>query len=108
MHSYSLLEYEVPAGFTRFQAVIGLDRCATPPAGATGAEARVVFRVLLDGKAVIEKPMSWQDRPAAVDVQLGAARRLGLEVDYGEAADARSFLNAALDRADWADARIVK
>jgi hypothetical protein len=108
VHSYSLLEYDLAGGFSRFQAVIGLDQCARPPAGATGTEARVVFRVILDGKPVLEKPMSWQDRPAAIDVQLGAASTLGLEVDYGEADDARSFLNAALDRADWADARLVK
>jgi hypothetical protein len=115
VHSYSLLEYDLGGEFTRFQAVIGLDESARPAEGEPllAGVAEVVFRVRVDGKLVLEKAMSWRDPPLPIDVPLdsptagagGKARTLSLEVDYGAP---EGGFNFALDRANWAEARIVR
>jgi hypothetical protein len=114
VHSYSLLEYDLGGRFARFQAVIGLDESARPAEGDSGLAdvAEVVFRVRLDGKLLLEKKMSWRDPPAAIDVPLRSAepagasgKLLSLEVDYGAP---EGGFNFALDRANWADARVVR
>jgi hypothetical protein len=107
VHSYSLLEYDLGGEYSRFQAVIGLDAAARPADAETAAAdvGSVVFRVHLDGKCLLEKPMTWRDEPAAIELPVAGGRLLGLEVDYG---GAPGGMNCALDRADWADARVIR
>lgn len=107
VHSYSLLEYDLGEGFQRFQATIGLDDSAQPVSSEAAASdvASVLFRVRSGGKVLFEKAMTWRDPPLAIDVPLDGARDLALEVDPGGSAESR---NSALDRADWAAARVVR
>jgi hypothetical protein len=65
----------------------------------------VVFRVRLDGKPLIERPLTWRDDPVPVDLDVEGGKVLALEVDYGEG---EGGFNPSLDRANWANARIVK
>ena len=107
VHSYSLLEYKLGGQYSRFQATIGLDESARPREGATGGKDKgaVVFRVRLDGKLLMEKPLTWRDSPLPVDLTIRGGGTLSLEVDYG---DPPMGFNFALDRANWAEARVVK
>ncbi len=109
VHSYSLLEYDLASNFTRFQAMIGLDESARPPGSRiTGTEGFVIFRVRLDGRLLLEKPLSWRNPGEAVDLDVKGGKLLSLEVDCGKAGDASSIFNFALDRANWAEARLIR
>jgi hypothetical protein len=107
VHSYSLLEFDLAAEFSRFRATLGLDDSARPeeaqPQG--GDEGSVVFRVKLDGKVLFEKGMTWRDPPTPVDLSVEKGRLLALEVDYGPP---EGGFNLVRDRANWAEARVVK
>ena len=105
VHAYSRLDYDIAKGFKKFQATIGLDDSARPvsqPAAekSTGA---VVFRVLLDGKLLKEKPMRFSDSPLDLDLDIAGGSLLSLEVDFGG-----KDSSAALDRANWCGARVIK
>jgi hypothetical protein len=106
VHSYSRLEYALAQDDARFQATIGLDDSARPFTSAVAAAdvATVVFRVKVDGKLLFEKAMSWEDEPLPIEVPV-KGERLSLEVDFGGVAGS---MNSTLDRANWADARLVK
>jgi hypothetical protein len=109
VHAHSLLEYDLKGEYSRFQATIGLDESARPMhPDVSGTEGSVVFRVRVDGKPLFEKPMTWRDAPAALDLPIQGGSTLSLEVDCGVPGDVASILNFALDRADWAEARIIK
>ena len=90
----------------------GLDDTARPEGDAPGVEkdGAVVFRVKLDGKLLMERPMSWKDSPLPVDLAVTGGKRLSLEVDYGEeGADSNPAIERfALDRANWAEARLIR
>jgi hypothetical protein len=105
VHAYSLLEYDLAGGFKRFQATIGLDESARPQGGedGSGAAGAVVFRVHLDGKVLLELPLTHRDPPRAIDLPVAGGKRLGLEVDFGE-----TDFHLALDRANWAEARVIR
>jgi hypothetical protein len=104
VHAYSLLEYRLEKTHRRFQATIGLDDSARPPPGARGAAGgAVVFRVFLDGKKLTEVALTYRDAPRRIDVPVVGGRLLGLEVDFG-----KNDFQIDLDRANWADARLVK
>jgi hypothetical protein len=106
VHAYSRLEYRLEAKFQRFQATIGLDDTARPPpnsSGAVNAVGHVVFRVHLDAKKLAEVPMSYRDRPQPLDLDVRGGSKLVLEVDFGQG---DSFF--ARDRADWAEARVLR
>lgn len=105
VHAYSKLDYDLAGGFRKFQATIGLDDSARPPhLRETGANTgSVVFRVLLDGKTIAEKPMNFGDPPHELDLPVNNGRTLSLEVDFGG-----KNLSVALDRANWCGARVIK
>ena len=107
VHSYSLLEYALAEDDALFQATIGLDDSARPfsTAAAAADVASVVFRVKVDGKLLFEKAMTWNETPVPVDVPTRGGKKLSLEVDFG---GVRGSMNSTLDRANWADARLVK
>lgn len=108
VHSYSLLEYTLDQPYARFQATIGLDDSARPlsPQIAAADVASVVFRVKLDNELQYERTMTWKDTPVPVEVQVGGGKKLLLEVDFGGKIPAN--MNSTLDRANWAEARLVK
>ena len=68
--------------------------------------ASVVFRVKVDDKLQFEKALSWRDPPVPLDVQVHDGRRLTLEVDFG--GEVPGSMNSTLDRANWAEARLVQ
>ncbi len=106
VHSYSLLEYALAEDDARFRSTIGLDDSARPFSTAVAAAdvASVVFRVKVDGKLLFQKAMSWKDAPLPIEVPI-KGDKLSLEVDFGGVAGS---MNSTLDRANWADARLVK
>ena len=105
VHAYSRLDYDIAKGFKKFQATIGLDDSARPASQPAAAESTgaVVFRVLLDGKLLKEKPMRFSDSPLDLDLDIAGGSLLTLEVDFGG-----KDSSAALDRANWCGARVIK
>ena len=99
VHSRSRVTFDRPEGFARFHATVGVsDEVTSLP-----ARGRVVFRVLLDGKAVFETPVVQAgSEPITIPgVELGNAARLTLELDFGDDSDAG-------DRGIWAHAVLVR
>ena len=99
VHSRSRMTWKLDGQATRFHALIGLsDEVLGLP-----APARVVFRVLVDGEIAFESPVLAAGQPPrpipAVD--LGNAKRMTLEVDFGDGTDAG-------DRAVWAHPVLVR
>jgi len=107
VHAYSKIEYPLNGGFRRFQATVGLDDSAHPtdPETAATEVASVVFRVHLDGRQIFEKALTWKSAPLTVNLPVNDGKILALEVDFG---GQEGSMNFALDRANWADARIIK
>lgn len=104
VHAYSKLEYDLAGGFQKFQATIGLDDSARPPLqGAGTGTGAVVFRVWLDGKKITEKSMKFSDPPQELDLSVANGQTLAIEVDFGD-----KNLSAALDRANWCGARLIR
>lgn len=90
----TLAAYRVEPTDRRFQATIGLDDSA-------GEMASVVFRVLVDRKeAFASPPMTKNDAPVFVDIDLQKGKLLVLVAEFGERGDVH-------DSAIWADARII-
>jgi hypothetical protein len=96
MYGGTRMSYQLPAGYNKLYALVGVDDSA-------GGQGRVTFRVLLDGKeAFASGPLSRDDTPVAVAVDLNGARDLTLEAAFGTSLDASGGLG------DWAEARVTK
>ena len=68
MHSQATLTYDLPAGFSKLAAVIGIDAAAAPLGNA-------VFRVTADGKEVFNSgPVTGRTAPRSIDVPIAGAR----------------------------------
>lgn len=99
MHSSSRLAYDLDGRYESLQAELAVDDLAD-------GRGSVVFRVYLDvgagaWKAAYESPVvRGGDPPAAMQVDLRAARRMALIVDFADRGDERDY-------ADWLDARLV-
>jgi len=94
VRSYTRLDYDA-APFERFLATVGIDDAASD-------EASLEFRVLLDDKVAFDsKEMTTATEPKLVDLPLGGAKKLSLEVDYARRGDID-------DLADWCDARLIR
>jgi len=101
VHSYSKLTYRLDGRYARFQAAVGLDDVARSdrPDSILG---NVVFRVIVDGETRFDSgPVTTKDPARPLDVDVRGAREIALEVDFGDGFHAR-------DRADWADARLIR
>ena len=95
VHSRSILEYEMKDAFKQLSATIGIDE-------AVGDLGHVIFRVHADDKVVFDSgPVTGHDEPRPVLVPIEGAKRLKLEVDFGEALDVG-------DQANWANVRLIK
>jgi len=91
-HAPSMLEYELPEGFTRLRAVAGIDR---------HGKGRATLQVHLDGRRVLELgPLTAEDEPIEIDLPLGGAKRLRLS--------AKTAGSKKGDHVDWALARLEK
>jgi hypothetical protein len=86
----------VPAGASRFEAVVGLDQ-------QTGRSGNVQIQVLADGKPLLDPPPELAGTDAAKPLRLSlppGVRELTLAVEFGRGGDVQ-------DHADWGDARII-
>ena len=94
VHSAARLTYLLDKPWKMFLAEVAID-------DSTHGRGSVGFRVFVDGKVKFASgPIRGQMPPVPVRVDLTAARRLDLVVDYGESGD-------VLDHADWLNARLV-
>lgn len=95
MHSQARLSFDVPPGFSKLAATIGIDDAARP-------RGNVVFRVVADGKEVFASgAVTGRDPPRSVLVGIGGAKRVQLAVDFGAGLDVG-------DQADWGNVRLIK
>ncbi|HEX6960616.1 MAG TPA: NPCBM/NEW2 domain-containing protein [Lacipirellula sp.] len=94
IRSRTELTYRLPQGMTRFIATAGID-----PRGA--AQGSVLLTVRGDDRVLWEGVIDGQKPPVDIDVQLNAARRLHLTVDYGDGLDYG-------DRLHLVEARVTK
>jgi len=95
VHSHSVLTYDVPQGFCRLAATIGIDQ-------AVGGQGNVIFRVLADGKEVFNSgPVTGADPPRPLLATIDGARQIQLIVEFGDDLDIG-------DQADWAGVRLIK
>lgn len=91
LRSRTEIVYDVPSGMTRFAATAGIaPYCAT--------EGRVVLTVYGDREPLWEGAVAGEDAPHEIAVELGAARRLRIVVDYGENLDYGDELHLARAR----------
>jgi hypothetical protein len=93
MHAHSRATFALGGGYRRFEALVGLDP-------KTGRDGTAGVRVLADGKVVFEKA-GLTTAPAAVSVDVSAAKELTLEVLSGRRGPVKAHVN-------WADARLIK
>jgi len=94
VHSRCRLVYDLGGRFDVFAVTIGID------ASADG-RGDCLFTVEADGKPLFAKRMTGADAPHEVRLPISGARRLTLDVAWGEDLD-------LADRANWCDARVLK
>jgi hypothetical protein len=102
VHARSSLTFTIDAGFSRFQAVAGIDDHAIRLTGQDPV-GNVSFVVLGDGR-VLERRDGVTSRTAAIslNVDVRGVKELTLKVDFGEDRSGQG------DFADWALARIIR
>ena len=94
IHSRTELVYRLPAKFSRFQAVAGIDD------GVRGS-GHVRLLIMGDDKTLLDELIAGKDAPRAVDLDIKGVNRLKITVDYGEDLDVSDHL-------DLCEARILK
>lgn len=80
VRSRTELVYLIPEGMSRFVLTAGIDP-------ATAGQGDVTLEIRGDDKVLWEGTVDGRKPPVEIDVQLGAARRLQLDVGYGENLD---------------------
>jgi hypothetical protein len=86
--------YRLPAGMRRFIATAGIDP-------TTADQGHVVLEIRADDRVLWEGEIDGKRDPVQIDLDLTAARRLQLRVDYGQNLDYG-------DRLHLVDARVTK
>jgi len=94
IRSRTELTYRLAEGMRRFAATAGIDPSST-------VQGHVTLQVRADDRVLWEGPVDGKQAPVEIDVELGAARRLHLTVDYGENLDFG-------DRLHLVEARVTK
>lgn len=93
-HAPSRLLYDIPAGYSMFEARVGVD-------DETGGRGSVVVSVRLDGRTVYESPrLGGGQPPAVVRISIDGARQLQLEANP-------TLDGQRHDHVSWAEARLV-
>ncbi|MBI4564355.1 MAG: NPCBM/NEW2 domain-containing protein [Planctomycetes bacterium] len=101
-HAASELTWSLDAGFTKFQALVGIDDYALRLSGLDVA-GNVSFTVLGDGKVLSQKKgVTSKDAPFAISANIAGCKELTLRVDFGE------DRSGQCDFADWALARLIR
>ncbi|MFQ5412852.1 MAG: NPCBM/NEW2 domain-containing protein [Phycisphaerae bacterium] len=95
VHSRCELAYALDGAYESFVATIGIDDAVRP-------RGSVVFRVIGDDNVLLDSgPVTGNDKPRPIAVDVAGVTRLTLLVDFGAGLD-------LADHADWADARLLK
>jgi hypothetical protein len=94
LRSRTEITYRLPRGMKRFSAIAGLD-----PESRGGGNLSLVIRG--DDRVLWEGVLDGTKPPVEIDVELGAARRLHVVVDYGDDLDFG-------DRLHLVEARVTK
>jgi hypothetical protein len=94
LRSRSELTYRLPDGMRRFTTTAGIDP-------ATASQGHVVLEIRADDRVVWEGEIDGKRPPVDINLDVGAARRLQLRVDYGRNLDYG-------DRLHLVEARITK
>jgi len=94
MHSSARLTYLLDKPYSKFQASTAID-------DSTAGRGSVRFRVYVDGqKKYTGQIVRGQDAPTPISIDIPAARRLDLIIDFGDRADQQ-------DHANWLEARLL-
>jgi NPCBM/NEW2 domain len=86
--------YRLPGRFTRFCAVAGIEP-------ATRSSGDVVLTILGDDRPLLERPVTGQDVPFPIELDVASVKQLKVVVDYGKNLDIGDWLNLC-------NARLVK
>lgn len=120
-HAYCKAAYDLPPGYARFVADVGIDAHVAQESNPDAAG--IVARVWGDGKLLYESPLlTVRSQPALVSVPVAGVKTLVLETDWGTKKDLETLLAAnppppaddflrqtdMLDRACWGHAVLVK
>ncbi len=120
-HAHCRVAYEIPAGFSRFVADVGVDDHVAHESSPDAAG--VIARVYGDGKLLYESPLlTVRSDPAFLSVPVTGVKVLELETAWGTFKDTETLLAAnpplsqeeflkqtdILDRACWGHAVLVK
>lgn len=102
VHARSSLTFAIDGGFSRFQAILGIDDHAIRLTGQDPV-GNVSFAVLGDGKTLERKEgVTSRTAPVSLSVDIKGVKELTLLVDFGEDRSGQG------DFADWALARIIR
>ena len=93
MQSYSRMVFDVPQGFDRFQATVGIDL-------ETKGRGDCVVELSADGIQIFQERVLGSDDPRKVDVDVAGASQLTLTVQTGKQFDLS-------DHVDWCNARFL-
>lgn len=97
VHGECTFEYALDRQYQRFESVVGLD----PHVGQRGS---VEIRVLVDGKEMPfgnGKPLTLQNGPWQLNLDLHGGKMLTLKVLWGEGGNVGDYVN-------WGDARLIR
>ncbi|HEU4338542.1 MAG TPA: NPCBM/NEW2 domain-containing protein [Planctomycetota bacterium] len=102
VHARSSLTFAIDGGFSRFQALLGIDDHAIRLTGQDPV-GNVTFVVSGDGKVLERKEgVTSRTAPVSLSVDIKGVKELTLLVDFGEDRSGQG------DFADWALARIIR
>ncbi|MBN2217736.1 MAG: NPCBM/NEW2 domain-containing protein [Pirellulales bacterium] len=88
------LDYDLPEGCRRLEAVVGIDDDVRPQGAA-----RLVIRA--DGRVLLETELCGTEPPQPINLDVSGAARLTILVDFGKGMDLG-------DHVDLGDARLIK
>jgi NPCBM/NEW2 domain len=94
LRSRTEMAYRLPAGFTRFTAIAGIEP-------ATSTTGNVQLSIYGDDRPLLEAAISGDDPPREIDLDIAGIKRLKIVVDFGKNLDTGDWLNLC-------DARLVK
>jgi hypothetical protein len=94
VRSRTELVYRLPAGFSRFRTLAGIDPAAT-------TSGNVQLTIMADDATLLETEIASNAAPQPIDVEIAGAKRLRILVDFGQNQDSGDWLNLC-------DAKLVK
>lgn len=98
LHSKTILKYEIPEGFRRFQTVAGIDQSLRL--------GDVLLIIRGDDKELFRGRIQRKESAKPLDLDIAGVRELEITVDFGDSADPNR--DDVGDHLDLADARVIK